>query len=73
MNGWIFRSMTRVIHYPAWFNEREWIRMCRLELSERCPPLMVGRLTINSVDELWQRIEADAWRPDAWTAQHEVL
>ncbi|HRZ06706.1 MAG TPA: hypothetical protein P5102_11255 [Candidatus Competibacteraceae bacterium] len=47
--------------------------MCRLELSERCPPLMVGRLTMNSVDELWQRVEADTWRPDARIAQHEVL
>ncbi|HOW76980.1 MAG TPA: hypothetical protein PK959_13805 [Candidatus Competibacteraceae bacterium] len=64
--------MTRGIHYP-WLNERELIRMCRLELSERCPPLMVGRLTMNSVDELWQRVEADTWRPDARIAQHEVL
>lgn len=44
--------MTRGIHYPAWLNERELIRIYRLELGERCPSLMVGRLTMNSVDQL---------------------
>jgi len=52
---------------------RELIRMCRFELSERCPPIMVGGLAMNSVDELWQHVEADAWYPDARTAQREAL
>ena len=52
---------------------RELIRMCRLELGQRCPLIMVGGLAMNSVDELWQRVGADAWYPDARTAQREVL
>lgn len=52
---------------------RELIRMCRLELGEQCPPIMVGGLAMNSVDELWRRVEADAWYPDARTAQREAL
>jgi methanogenic corrinoid protein MtbC1 len=52
---------------------RELIRMCRLELGERCPPIMVGGLAMNSVDELWRYVEADAWYPDARTAQREAL
>jgi methanogenic corrinoid protein MtbC1 len=51
----------------------ELIRLCRLELGTQCPSIMVGGLAMNSVDDLWQRIEADYWYPDARTAQHEAL
>lgn len=50
----------------------ELIRLCRLELGEQCPSIMVGGLAMNSVDDLWQRVEADFWYPDARTAQREA-
>lgn len=52
---------------------RELIRLCRLNLGEQCPPILVGGLAMNSVDELWRRVEADAWYPDARTAQRGML
>lgn len=48
------------------------IRICRLNLGEHCPLILVGGLALNSQDRLWQRIEADTWYPDARTAQREV-
>lgn len=52
---------------------RELIRMCRIELGAQCPPFMVGGLAMNSVDDLWRRVEADVWYPDARSAQREAL
>jgi methanogenic corrinoid protein MtbC1 len=51
----------------------ELIRLCRLELDGQCPSIIVGGLAMNSVDDLWQRVEADRWYPDARTAQREAL
>ena len=49
------------------------IRLCRLELGGQCPSIIVGGLAMNSVDDLWRRVEADRWYPDARTAQREAL
>ena len=52
---------------------RDVIRLCRVELGGQCPPIMVGGLVMNSVDDLWRRVGADLWHTDALTAQSEAL
>lgn len=52
---------------------REVIDRCRMELGAQCPPIMVGGLVMNSVDDLWRRVGADQWHPDALAARREAL
>jgi methanogenic corrinoid protein MtbC1 len=52
---------------------RDVIDRCRIELGMQCPSIMVGGLVMNSIDDLWQRVGADLWHPDALTARREAL
>ena len=51
---------------------REVINRCRIELGRQCPPIMAGGLVMNSIDDLWRRVGADQWHPDALTARREA-
>ena len=51
---------------------REVISRCRIELGRQCPSIMVGGLVMNSIDDLWRRVGADQWHPDALTARREA-
>lgn len=48
------------------------IDRCHSQFGARCPVIMIGGLAINTVDNLWKRIGADVWCPDARTARREA-
>jgi methanogenic corrinoid protein MtbC1 len=47
---------------------RRCIAALRAEFRERCPVILVGGLPTNQFDDIWRRLGADAWSPDAEAA-----
>lgn len=47
---------------------KEAIGMLRHAFETRCPPILVGGLPINQIDNIWRWTGADAWSPDAENA-----
>jgi methanogenic corrinoid protein MtbC1 len=47
---------------------RHCIAALRSEFRERCPVILVGGIPTNQFDDIWRRLGADAWSPDAESA-----
>lgn len=55
-------SASMVQHLPRMQHA---IQALRAELGSRCPVLLVGGLPTNQCSDIWRRMGADAWSPDA--------
>lgn len=47
---------------------RHCIAALRSEFHGRCPAILVGGIPTNQFDDIWRRLGADAWSPDAESA-----
>jgi methanogenic corrinoid protein MtbC1 len=55
-------SVSLVTQFPAL---QRTVSVLRAEFGAQCPAIVVGGLSINQIDGLWQRIGCDAWGKSA--------